>query len=152
MELIHRKNLPTHLSRALRFVLDFLESTDLNELEDGKHLIQGEGFFVNIFRYTTASEQERIWEAHREYIDIQMVIEGEEICQQAFSVECTKGVYEEDKDFIPITLNANTPCTRFVLNRDKLAVFYPEDAHQTGVSIHTPCAIRKAVFKLAITP
>lgn len=136
-------------SRALSKVRDYLSKTQLSALENGQHNIEGEDFYVNIFGYTTTTEDKRIWEAHREYIDIHVIIEGEEVVRTADLTRCDVVTYHADKDYVEI--QSALPQTTAVLNPEMLAVFYPEDGHQTGLMVnHQPCTLRKAVFKLRV--
>ncbi|MDO4642661.1 MAG: YhcH/YjgK/YiaL family protein [Cardiobacteriaceae bacterium] len=149
MELVDYAHKVTGVSPVVSKVLDFLKTQSLADLPDGHHAIEDEDFFVNIFRYSTAAEDERIWEAHRDYIDVQLVLEGHEIAQQAFISECQQGVYDAERDYVPIVPPSIK--ARFVLGVGQLAVFYPEDAHQTGVLTGAHAEdIRKAVFKVRV--
>ncbi len=149
MEIIDLRNKPTVASPAVEKVTNFLSKNDLNTFDNGSHPIEGEDFFVNVFGYTTADENNRIWEAHRDYIDVHCVLSGQEILQQAFLPDCEVGQYEKENDYVPIT---SAPVrSRCMVSPDFLVVFYPEDVHQTGVAVDdTPLAIRKAVFKVRV--
>lgn len=151
MELIDLNSTPAHVhSKAIAAVAEFLKQNDLNQFENGSHEIDGEHFFVNIFNYTTEAAEARIWEAHRKYIDVQLVLEGEEYIRQAFLDDVEAGEYEDNRDYLPITPPA-TYQTQFLLNGARLAVFYPNDAHQTGIkTTEHGQPVRKAVFKLAM--
>ncbi len=153
MELIDTRNRPTFTSPVVTKVLDFLQKNNLNDFADGPHFIEGDAdnsdFFVNVFGYTTADADSRIWEAHRDYIDVHCVLTGREIVQYAFLPDCQCGEYEADKDYVPVS----APPVRghALLEPNFLAVFYPEDAHQTGVAVNAEAlAIRKAVFKIKV--
>lgn len=148
MELVAINQPITAPSVAVRRVLDYLQAHDVAALDDASHAIAGEDFFVNIFRYRTADAHERIWEAHRDYIDVHWVLDGAEIVQQAFLAACRVGDYHAERDYLAIE-EADVR-TRLLLTSGHLAVFYPEDAHQTGVADGMPETIRKAVFKLRV--
>ncbi|MDO4435861.1 MAG: YhcH/YjgK/YiaL family protein [Cardiobacteriaceae bacterium] len=136
-------------SRALTKVLHFLEKNNLSALENGQHNIEGEDFYVNIFGYTTTTEDKRIWEAHREYIDIHVIIDGEEVVRTADLSRCNVVTYHADKDYVEI--QSALPQTTALLNPEMLAIFYPEDGHQTGLMVEgVSCTLRKAVFKLRV--
>ncbi len=149
MEIIDLRNKSTAVSPAVNKVIGFLSENNLNDFDNGQHTIDGDDFFINVFGYTTADEDNRIWEAHRDYIDVHCVLSGQEILQQAFLPDCKVGEYEQETDYLPII---DAPVrSRCVVSPDFLVVFYPEDAHQTGVFIdETPMAIRKAVFKVHV--
>ena len=58
--------------------IEKLASYDLASLEPGRHEL-GDGNYMNVDVGETHPAAERTMEAHREYIDIQTVIEGDEI-------------------------------------------------------------------------
>lgn len=136
-------------SVAIEKVRAFLATQALASMENGQHAIEGEDFFVNIFSYTTAFEHERIWEAHRDYLDVHVLIEGSEIVRSAAIDECEIVQYHAERDYVEIS-KAN-PQVSAVLDAHCAAVFYPEDAHQTGLMVDGKAqVIRKAVFKLRV--
>lgn len=149
MEIIDLRNKPTVVSPAVEKVIGFLSDNNLNDFDNGSHPIDGDDFFVNVFGYTTTDENNRIWEAHRDYIDVHYMLSGQEILQQAFLPDCETGEYEKENDYLPIT---SAPVrNRCMVSPDFLVVFYPEDVHQTGVAVDdTPMTIRKAVFKVKV--
>ena len=117
--------------------------------EDKQYPIDGDDFFVNIFHYQTAGEDARIWEAHRDYIDVHLVLGGSEWVQQAFLADCTAGEYHADSDYQAI--DSARARSSILLEPGYLAVFYPEDAHQTGLIVNQPGeSLHKAVFKIRL--
>jgi YhcH/YjgK/YiaL family protein len=56
--------------------LDYLQATNLRELADGRHVIDGERLFAIVQRYQPKPAKEAKWESHRKYIDVQYVVEG----------------------------------------------------------------------------
>lgn len=66
------------LSGNLAKALDYLTGTELETVEAGRVEIDGERVFALFQSYETKPENDRP-EAHRKYIDIQYLIEGEEL-------------------------------------------------------------------------
>ena len=52
--------------------LEYIQTTDLNSLPLGKHLIDGENLFVNIVDSDMKTPQQARLEVHDKYIDIQI--------------------------------------------------------------------------------
>ena len=52
--------------------LEFIRNTDLNSLENGKHIIDGDNLFVNIVDSDMKTPQQARLEVHDKYIDIQI--------------------------------------------------------------------------------
>ena len=66
------------LHKYFKKAFDFLKNTDLKNIEDGSYEILGKEIYANVQSLTTKPIEEKKWEVHRKYIDIQYVISGEE--------------------------------------------------------------------------
>lgn len=116
--------------------------------DDGKIQPQNADWFCNIGPANTAPRETRHTEFHRQYLDIQVVLEGEEIihfsCQDARSLPA-----EERKPDLFIL--ARPELTQAVhLRAGDFVTFYPGEAHQALCAVGEPAAVRKAVFKIPL--
>jgi YhcH/YjgK/YiaL family protein len=68
-------------SEALRKCITFACEHDLQNMQNGKYEIMGEQIYAVVSEYQTSPSEERLWEAHREYVDLQVVIRGEEVIE-----------------------------------------------------------------------
>jgi len=128
---------------------DFLQKTNWESVADGRIEIQGKDLFALIQRYETKPLCEAKLEAHRLYIDIQFIISGEEAigyAPLADQKETTPFNSEKDIGFYA----GRASFTR--LEKGMFAIYFPHDAHAPGRFLETPCAVRKAVLKIAVTP
>ena len=149
MELLSLNQTASYRSPAAERVCRWLAGKDPANWEDKQYPIDGDDFFVNIFHYQTAGEDARIWEAHRDYIDVHLVLDGREWVRQAFLADCAAGEYHADRDYQAI--DSAHARSSLLLEPGYLAVFYPEDAHQTGLFINQPGeTLHKAVFKIRL--
>lgn len=148
MELLDIGHPPDTISAAAQRVLSYYGAHCLAAMDNGQHSIDGDDFFVNIFTYTTQPPDERIWEAHRRYIDAHVVLEGSEMVAHAFTGDSKPGAYHAERDCLEIAPQHGN--THFILKPGYMALLYPEDAHQTGIVVPdtAPAAVRKAVFKI----
>src|SRR5690606_10129714 len=128
-------------------VLDFVAENPLESLENGKHEIQGKDCFVIVAEYETKPVEKSIFEAHRKYLDIQVMLYGEERMGILPLSLTTPGTYEPDRDFLPIS--GNPDLLRFPAGF--FMIFHPQDAHMPGVQTESGISkVRKAVFKVAL--
>jgi len=124
--------------------LEFLCTAKFNNYSDGKHLIDGDRMFLIVSTYTT--ENDKLFEAHRKYIDIQYLISGEEnIYWSPLENLSQKGNYSE-KDDISFFRGENMTTLR--MQKDYFCIFFPEDAHKPGCFTDKPGEVRKAVVKI----
>ncbi len=107
--------------------------------------------FVMIQGYTTETRDTCRFEAHRRYIDIQLMLDGEEIIEIAPVSALTPDTpFDPDRD-LGFFKTPESPCTRLVLRPGDFAVFFPDDAHMPKVCVHAPAPLRKAVVKIDIS-
>ncbi|MGL4677628.1 MAG: YhcH/YjgK/YiaL family protein [Brevinema sp.] len=104
-------------------------------------------FFYMIQEYQ--SKDNTPWESHKKYIDIQVILSGEEIMDIAGIHTLTQlGEYDAEKDFIGYEGQVRISMT---MKEGDLAVFFPEDVHQPGLK--TPkgnSLVKKCLFKILI--
>lgn len=62
---------------AIQKAIEYAKTTDFAGLEDGKHEIDGEQMFVNLFHLTSKPKEETHPELHKRYADVQFWICGE---------------------------------------------------------------------------
>ncbi len=125
----------------------FAETRDLADYEKGSYEIDGDRLFVNIVEYTTTTPEERFWEAHRNYLDVHLMLRGTEQIDLGFIRHMTPGDFVEKDDFLPVEGEKNSSV---VLNDGDFLVCFPGDAHRTAVAAEEPQKIKKAIFKVRI--
>lgn len=136
-----------NLTVSQKKVMEYLKTHDLASMEKGTHFIEGEDFFVNVIEYQTTDEANRIWEAHKDYLDIHVVVAGAEGIYHSFIDNMQVGDYHKNEDYLEITGNKENVIQ---LSPDQLLVLYPEDTHKTGVKVDKETLVKKGVFKVKI--
>ncbi len=116
---------------------------------DGKHQIDGERMFALPQSYETAPGDEKSFEAHRRFIDIQYVLLGEEVIFHSPIERLEISVpYHEERD---VVLFRDPPgASPTLLHAGDFAIYFPHDAHKPGCLHTTPVAVRKIVIKVAV--
>jgi YhcH/YjgK/YiaL family protein len=141
------QNLESGIVRAL----DFLRTTDLEKLPDGKVEIDGDRLFAMVFRGRTKSPSQAIWESHRKYLDVQYIARGAErmgwvslskdlAVTQAYDAEKDVALYAAEGDHIHIAAGT-------------FVVFAPQDVHAPGIVTGRPPVpgeVLKIVVKVAV--
>ena len=128
--------------------VDFLSSTDLNSVENGKYDL-GDGCKVNVSEYDTKEmPDEVVLEAHREYLDIQLTISGEEnFVFQAIDLGEPNVPYNDVKD---VEFFTAPWYSTVVLNGTNFALIFPNDLHAGSFVTDESQKVKKFVFKLRI--
>ncbi|MDO4584851.1 MAG: YhcH/YjgK/YiaL family protein [Planctomycetia bacterium] len=144
---------------SVRDAIAYLKQTDVASLPLGKTAVDGERIFLNIQEYLTKPAEEAVLEAHRKYIDLQIVLEGKEWMGYArYEKELpTLGEYDETADvqFFPKSVmpfwapNAESP-QKFLATPGTIAIFTPQDVHASQVWVEKPQNVRKMVVKCRV--
>ncbi len=125
----------------------YLKETDLDSLEVGKHIIDGEDLFIFVNDYSTKNIEEAMWEGHKEYIDIQYVIEGKEMMGYTSisnMIECDE--YNKVNDIFFGKADGQF----VIVGPGEFAVFTPKDAHMPSLKVENDGHVRKIVVKMKI--
>jgi biofilm protein TabA len=134
--------LGARIAEGLRFLAklaagDFLEHTV--ELE-------GRDLYAMFQAYTTETADGRYYEAHRDCIDIQYILSGEEVIRVAnvgtLEVET---LHDADRD---VAFYRQGPGTDVRLCSGDFALLFPHDAHLPKVPASDPAAVQKVVVKV----
>lgn len=138
------------LSHGIRAGLEFLSKTDFSEVENGRIEIV-EGVYANVQTYDSKPLAQGKFEAHRDYIDIQYVIEGEELVAVANLTDCEELIpYDCEKDIEFLSyLPAKKP-EMIELKPDRFLLLYPDDAHMPSITTKEPQPVKKVVVKIRL--
>lgn len=125
----------------------FISTTDLPALPDGKHPINDHGAYASVNEYYTKSIEDSFIECHRKYIDVQIIVQGEEKIGVTHKQFCVEQPYDDENDLQKLTGRVDF----ITLVPGLFAVFSPHDAHEPGVKSGTEAvAVKKIVFKIPV--
>lgn len=134
----------TNVDNALKF----LGTIDVAELSPGKNEIDGDNFFVMMFDYTTIDASDAVYEAHKRYIDIQLVLKGEEVIRcYPKSLPGILKPYDDEGDVELYNLNDGL---NLVLKPGVFALFMPEEVHAPKITGAEQSEVTKIVLKIKI--
>ncbi|MBE6556781.1 MAG: DUF386 domain-containing protein [Ruminococcaceae bacterium] len=113
---------------------------------EGRYEIDGERLFINVVSYVPKAREESVFESHRRYIDIQLMVEGEEIIGFAENELLTvTRPFEGDAELYGMI----DPCDTVVMYPGKFTVIYPGEPHAPGMAVTSaPEKIRKIIIKV----
>lgn len=135
------------LEDKVRACFAYAAEHDLAAWEKGSHEIDGERLFVNIVEYTTTVPEERFWEAHQKYLDLHLMLRGNEQIDLNFIQNMALKEFVEKDDFLPMDGEKNSSV---ILRDGDFLICYPADGHRTAVAVDGPETIKKAIFKILI--
>ena len=131
------------LHKDFKLVFDFLKNNNLSEIQCGRHELRGSEVFFNLQEYETKPTQKL--EAHKKYIDIQVVASGEEFMGYTNIKNTTiTEEYNEEKDVMFL----NGGVDKLKADNKTFLIFFPEDAHMPALSVNENKKVKKAIFKI----
>ncbi|MFB6317862.1 YhcH/YjgK/YiaL family protein [Saccharicrinis sp. FJH54] len=135
------------LGERIKKGLEYIQKTDFSLLEDGKYTIDGDAIFAAVSHYSTKPVEEAKTENHRNYIDIQYVVKGQEkIGYAPYKGQEPSVAYNSEKD----VSFYDCPVSLFTMNEGSFAIFFPDDIHTPGVAVTGPGNVMKVVVKIRV--
>lgn len=138
--------LPPKICQAI----DYVRKNISTDSPAGKYIIAGDNVWVMVFDTTTRSADEALPEYHEKYLDVQIVLSGQE--GMAFSLQPPHTESVEDKleesdiAFIKTPNDENM----IVMNKGDFIIFYPGEVHKPLCMLSGGAApVKKAVLKIA---
>jgi YhcH/YjgK/YiaL family protein len=135
------------ISPGIALALATLRSGSLGGAPDGRHDLDGDRVFALVQRYNTRPLDKCAFESHRKYIDVQMVVSGDEAMGHApISKLTATTAYDVDKDF-SLYERLDGP-TWLRLSAGEFAIFFPEDGHMPCAQAAGEAPVVKIVVKV----
>ena len=139
----------TGISAAIDKAISFLGDSNIEELETGRIDIDGDRVFALVQSYDTRSADSFPFEAHRNYIDLQLLVSGTETMLWA-PVETlpVSEAYDPDKDAAFYNDGTHAPLS---MESGWFCIFFPWDAHKPGCRSGSRSeTVRKIVVKCRV--
>ena len=131
------------VTRAIQYFIDH----DPQKLPLGKNEIDGRDIYYEVSEVETAKKDGKLFEAHKNFIDIQMTLSGEEWYGHNFVENLKEEIpYDSNKDAGFYSGDGEY----FQIPKGYFALFMPEDAHNPCVYFEKQGRVRKLVVKIRI--
>jgi|GEM_PF-87008 len=135
------------LHPSFRKAFQYLFDNDFRTVPNGEYEIEGENVFAIVNSYTTQPKEERFWEAHRKYIDIQYIVSGKEkmgVAPRSRMKETQP--YDPAKDFYLLEGSGD----EIEVREGFFTIFFPTDVHMPNLVADGPEEVKKVVIKVAV--
>ena len=132
-----------NLDEALRRITpEFLFSLGTDRVD----ILPGEVWCTK-FTYETISDDESFFEAHKNFLDIHLMLDGCERVEIASPAALQQFDSKPENDFYAYRGKASH---KLVLTPGNFLVVWPDDAHKIKMMLERPETVTKAVFKVKI--
>ena len=148
-------NLSKYASTHPRFprAFAFLQELLNNNAPDGRHVLEGteipEEIFVNIMSPENPLKPAARAEVHKKYIDVQILLKGDERMSVPTTTPEVEIPYNEAKD---CTMYVGVPfdqCHNLYATEGSFAIFFAGELHAPSIACgDQPSTVRKAVIKV----
>ena len=126
-------------------VLDRLNDEFLKKVGNEAVRLEGDSLYATRFDYETLKREDTFFEAHERYLDVHVMVKGEERVEIA-SPENLEG-FDHSGDFWAYR---GEPDQSFVIRPGEFLVVFPDDAHRIKICVNEPEKVSKVVFKLLV--
>ena len=147
------------LAKDIQFCIDYAEKNreKILSLENGSYDVGYNRIKMNVGKYFTKKENDKFWESHKRYLDVQIMIDGSERVVFNDIRNMKEKSFDPERDLV--ILEGNKLFDIVIENGDVL-VFFPNDVHKPELDIldsenEEECEnkkkiITKVVFKIEI--
>ena len=143
-----------YLAPKLKETLIYLRENELKNEKLGRIELDGDRLFINIEENEMAPREERRPEAHKKYLDIQLVLDGEESIGVAVDSreDNILGISEEYSEERDIVFYKGVEKENMInLFPGDFAIFFPEDIHRPRCMVDgVPGRAKKAIVKMKL--
>lgn len=136
------------LNARIEYAIRYIRNLDFNSLKIGKYVVNDD-FFYLVQEYHTKKSKDVKFEAHKNYVDIQFLVAGQE------RIEVTAAAFME----VEVPYNSQNDVVFFKepryagyvdIKENGYAVFYPKDAHKPGIDLEQTRSVKKIIGKVCI--
>ena len=128
--------------------LELIENLDKSTLTPGIHEVNDE-FYYNYLVYEAKEPTDTIYEAHKNYVDIQYIVEGQEHIDVSFEEYMELDTpYDAEKD-IMFFKNPKESFAR-ILGPGEYVIVLPHELHKPGQKVGENGNVKKIVGKVRV--
>lgn len=144
------------LAKDIQFCIEFAKKNEnkILSLVNGSYDVGYNNIKMNLGKYFTKSENEKFWESHKKYLDVQIMINGTEKVAINDIRDMEVKSFDEEKD---LTILEGNKAFDIVMKTGDVLVFFPNDVHKPELNVsenddsgNIRKIVTKVVFKIEI--
>jgi YhcH/YjgK/YiaL family protein len=122
---------------------NFLKTQNLETIAPGKYPILGDEVFATVTEAPSHKKDSVKWESHKNYIDLQYIIKGQETIGVADTSKATI-----IKPYSPDVINYQAEGNYYTAGQGQFFLFFPNNAHRPTILIDVYPIVKKIVIKI----
>ena len=144
------------LAKDIRFCIEFAKKNEnkILSLVNGSYDVGYNNIKMNLGKYFTKKENDKFWESHKKYLDVQIMINGTEKVAINDIRDMEVKSFDEEKD---LTILEGDKAFDIVMKTGDVLVFFPNDVHKPELNVsenddsgNIRKIVTKVVFKIEI--
>ncbi|WP_162062502.1 YhcH/YjgK/YiaL family protein [Vibrio taketomensis] len=140
----YQQQIPSKLLRIIEQVKQRIDDS----VENGRYPLEGDEVFFFVVDDNTQLLSDRRSECHRKYLDVQILLTGEE--RYGYSLQPFSSLAEDLLDSKDIAFSEDVVDEQFTdLNEYDFIIFKVTQPHRPLVAVNQPMPVRKAIIKVA---
>ena len=116
----------------------------------GRIDVDGDNLFLLLNTYDTHTSEGALFEAHKAYIDVMYMVDGEEIIYVKPTDTLCSVTKPYDSSIDALLANLDRDATPVRLTAGSFIVLFPQDAHAPGCYDQAPKTVKKIIAKVKI--
>ena len=146
---IENASLYNSISGQIARALKIISSKEIGTAAEGKHEVDGGKLFYLVQKYSTKPRNQGQMEAHKKYIDIQCVLDGQEsiFVENIFACKLAS-VYNESDDAAMYEVPKSF--SEIYMGKGMFCILFPQDGHLPCRTAVNESKVHKVVFKIAV--
>ena len=123
-----------------------------NYPEKTRVVLDGDNVFMNMAAYETHSTEKAVFEAHQQYVDVMVMIDGVETIYVK-PTDRLSHVYQEYKPEVEALLaDFDADATPLRLEAGTFVILFPQDAHSPACDADGTQNVKKIIGKVKLVP
>ena len=144
------------LAKDIRFCIEFAKKNEnkILSLVNGSYDVGYNNIKMNLGKYFTKKENDKFWESHKKYLDVQIMINGTEKVSVGDMRNMDIKSFDAEKDLVILD---GEKTFDIIMTTGDVLVFFPNDVHKPELNIsendnsgNIRKIVTKVVFKIEI--
>ena len=131
-------------------VLEAAKAYTADNYSNGRVVLDGDNVFMNMASYETHPTDQAVFEAHKQYVDVMVMVEGTEIIYVKSTGALTRVYQEYNPEAEVLLADFDTDATAVRLETGSFVVLFPQDAHSPACHADGPVNVKKIIGKVRI--
>ncbi len=131
-------------------VLSEAQKISADNYVTGRVVLDGDNLFMNVCAYDTHDTDGAVMEAHKQYIDVMYMVEGEETIYVKSTSELKNITKPYDTSIEALLASFEADATPIHLTAGHFVVLFPQDAHAPSCNTDGVQSVKKIVGKVRI--